>query len=162
MHRLGVYRIRLPKNYTWKHPRYRTLVWRVTDGDGDGDGDGHSICLRTLIHQTQGLSADVIGRTPCRQSSADSRLSLGVLKVWIVHQTSTRKDIGSLKPERHRQVFSATHTVRAQYCQLARYNKTNSICPRTPGVSGAKKLDIYIPYLGSPNEGRGSDTLTLI
>ena len=79
MHRLGVYRIRLPKNYICKPPRYRTLVWRVTDGDGDG----HSICLRTLIHQTQGLSADVIGRTTLKESvnhPLTVRLNLGVLK----------------------------------------------------------------------------------
>ena len=58
-------------------------MWRVTDGDGEGDGDGHSICLRTLILQTQGLSADpttVSGRhrtdypEGVRQSSADSEL----------------------------------------------------------------------------------------
>ena len=45
-----------------------------------GDGDGHSIYLRTLINQTQGLSADVIGRTNpegVRQSSADSELRRG-------------------------------------------------------------------------------------
>ena len=44
----------------------------VTEGDGDGDGvgdgDGHSIYLRTLINQTQGLSADVIGRTTLKES----------------------------------------------------------------------------------------------
>ena len=39
MHRLGVYRIRLPKNYICKPPRYTTLVWRETEGDGEGDGD---------------------------------------------------------------------------------------------------------------------------
>ena len=44
------------KKLNLKTPRYRTLVWRVTDGDGEGDVDGHSICLRTLIHQTLQLS----------------------------------------------------------------------------------------------------------
>ena len=47
---------------------------RVTEGDGDG----HSIYLRTLINQTQGLSAD-LHRTDypegVRQSSADSGLN---------------------------------------------------------------------------------------
>ena len=53
---------------------------RVTEGDGDGvgEGDGHSIYLRTLINQTQGLSAD-LHRTDypegVRQSSADSELN---------------------------------------------------------------------------------------
>ena len=36
---------------------------RVTEGDGDGDG--HSIYLRTLINQTQGLSADCQRPTAC-------------------------------------------------------------------------------------------------
>ena len=49
-----------------------TYGGRVTEGDGDGegvgDGDGHSIYLRTLINQTQGLSADVIGRTTLKES----------------------------------------------------------------------------------------------
>ena len=56
----------------------------VTEGDGDGEGvgdvDGHSIYLRTLINQTQGLSADLRGRTNpegVRQSSADSELRRG-------------------------------------------------------------------------------------
>ena len=56
MHRLGVYRIRLPKNYICKPPRYTTLVWRETEGDGEGDitrlvakdaDTSDSICQRT-------------------------------------------------------------------------------------------------------------------
>ena len=54
MKRLGVYWIRLQKNKSSKPPRSRSLRWAVTEGDGDG----HSICLRTLINQTIGLSAD--------------------------------------------------------------------------------------------------------
>ena len=56
---------------------------RAFDGcvtEGDGDGDGQSIYLRTLINQTQGLSADLRGRTSpegVRQSSADSELRGG-------------------------------------------------------------------------------------
>ena len=58
MQRVGVYRIRLPKNYICKPQRYTTLVWRETEGEGDGDGDitrlvpkdadtSDSICQRT-------------------------------------------------------------------------------------------------------------------
>ena len=57
-------------------------MWRETDGDGDGDGDGHTICFKDAD------TSDVCQRTSwdglpegVRQSSADSRLSLGVLKV---------------------------------------------------------------------------------
>ena len=77
MKRLGVYWIRLQKNKSSKPPRSRSLQWAVTEGDGDGDVNGHSICLRTLINQTIGLSAD-LHRTDypegVRQSSADSEL----------------------------------------------------------------------------------------
>ena len=159
MHRLGVYRIRLPKNKISKSSAYMTLVWRETDGDSDG----HTICFKDA-DTSDSMSVSGRHRTDSLKESVNHpltvKLSLGVLKVWIAHQTNTRKD--TFKPERHRQAFSATQTVRARYCQLARYNLTNSICPRTPGASGAKKLDIYITYLGSPNEVRGSDTLTLI
>ena len=69
-----VYRSRLQNQNFSKPSRYRNLRWGgcVTEGDGDGDGvgdgDGHSIYLRTLINQTQGLSADVIGRTTLKES----------------------------------------------------------------------------------------------
>ena len=53
-----VYRSRLQNQIFSKPSRLGAYGGCVTEGDGDGDGDGHSICLRTLIHQTQGLSAD--------------------------------------------------------------------------------------------------------
>ena len=76
-----VYRSRLQNQIFSKPSRLGAYGGCVTEGDGDGDGvgdgDGHSIYLRTLINQTQGLSADV-HRTDypegVRQSSADSEL----------------------------------------------------------------------------------------
>ena len=75
--RLGVYPIRLKKNINSKPSRYRSLRRAVIDCDGDGAVD---IVWRTLINQTQGLSADLRGRTNpegVRQSSADSELKRG-------------------------------------------------------------------------------------
>ena len=53
MHRLGVYRIRLPKQIFLRTPGSRSLRCDVTDGGGDGDGEGHftRFVSRTLIHQ---------------------------------------------------------------------------------------------------------------
>ena len=75
---MGVYPIRLKKILTPNPPDIGAYGGRVTEGEGEGDG--HSIYLRTLINQTQGLSADLRGRTNpegVRQSSADSELKRG-------------------------------------------------------------------------------------
>ena len=70
MKRLGAYPNRLKKNKISKPSRYRSLRWAVIEGDGDGhticlkdadtsDSICQRICLRMLINQTQGLSADL-------------------------------------------------------------------------------------------------------
>ena len=66
MHRLGVYRIRLPKNYICKPPRYTTLVWRETEGDGDitrcscgvpvGTGVNQRLNTKTYIDKIRNLA----------------------------------------------------------------------------------------------------------
>ena len=58
MKRLRVYRIDCKKIKFPNPPDIGAYGGRVTEGDVDVDG--HSIFLRTLINQTQGLSADVI------------------------------------------------------------------------------------------------------
>ena len=89
-----VYRSRLQNQIFSKPSRLGAYGGCVTEGEGDGDGDGHSIYLRTLINQTQGLSADVIGRTNpegVRQSSADSELRRGYDKKIKIRGEGARK-----------------------------------------------------------------------
>ena len=80
MKRVGYTRTDCKKTKFINPPDIRAFGGRVTEGDGEGEGDGHPIYLRTLINQTQGLSAD-LHRTDyqegVRQSSADSELRGG-------------------------------------------------------------------------------------
>ena len=52
MHRLGVYRIRLPKQIFLRTPGSRSLRCAVTEGGGDGEGRFTRFVSRTLINQS--------------------------------------------------------------------------------------------------------------
>ena len=132
MHRLGVYRIRLPKNYICKPPRYTTLVWRETEGDGEGDitrlvakdaDTSDSICQRTYI-----------GRTTLKESvnhPLTVGLSRGVLKDWTFRNTSTRKHSGS-HPNQSA-IHRPSHLLKWQEHDTGKTyatTYTNFICPR--------------------------------